>query len=497
MAEDLQQTILQTLDSQGNVDSTISLAQSAGVDHQVMVGALKSLENAFEGLVLSDTKKETRWTLTAEGQQIAAEGSHEKRVWDAVGAAGMAQSDLMKLGPWAKVGMAKAMQAKWVSIDKSGGAPVIKRSMDSVTTDPVRDLCQKVAAGQPVADGELKDMKKRKLVAQENITFFSVAKGPNFTTKLEKPETELTSDMLANGEWKSKTFKPYNFDAMGVPVETGHLHPLMKVRQEFREIFLEMGFEEMNTQQYVESSFWNFDTLYVPQKHPARDDHDTFFLKDPERSNEFPEDYLKRVHNTHENGDYGSIGYRAPWHREETERNVLRTHTTAISARMLYKMGQEQPFRGRKLFSIDRVFRNETLDATHLAEFHQIEGVVADYGITLAHLIGVLQKFYERLGLGQLRFKPAYNPYTEPSMEIFAYHPGLKKWVEVGNSGVFRPEMVEPMGIPKEVSVLGWGLSLERPTMIKYGISNIRELMGYKVNLDMVMQSPLCRLDKH
>lgn len=128
------------------------------------------------------------------------------------------------------------------------------------------------------------------------------------------------------------------------------------------------------------------------------------------------------------------------------------------------------------------MFRNETLDATHLAEFHQIEGLVADYDLTLADLIGIITQFFQKWGrvqtamktmclkvlicvdsgLTKLRFKPAYNPYTEPSMEIFAFHPGLMKWIEIGNSGMFRPEMLLPMGLDPNVKVLAWGLSLER-----------------------------------
>lgn len=115
-----------------------------------------------------------------------------------------------------------------------------------------------------------------------------------------------------------------------------------------------------------------------------------------------------------------------------------------------------------KYFSIDKVYRNETLDATHLAEFHQIEGVIADRGLTLGNLIGTLYEFFKKLGITQLRFKPAYNPYTEPSMEIFCYHNGLKKWIEIGNSGMFRPELLLPMNIPHDVNVIAWGLSLER-----------------------------------
>ena len=148
----------------------------------------------------------------------------------------------------------------------------------------------------------------------------------------------------------------------------------------------------------------------------------------------------------------------------------------------------------RDRFSIDRVFRNEAVDRTHLAEFHQVEGVICDKDLTLGDLIGVLYQFFERLGMTQLRFKPAFNPYTEPSMEIFAFHPMLDKWVEVGNSGMFRPEMLEPMGLPEDVNVIAWGLSLERPTMIMYGIDNIRDLFGSKMQITSVKNNPICTI---
>jgi len=195
----------------------------------------------------------------------------------------------------------------------------------------------------------------------------------------------------------------------------------------------------------------------------------------------------------HESGGSGSIGWRYPWKEEESRANIMRTHTTSISARMLHQIGLQDKFVPTKLFSIDRVFRNESTDATHLAEFHQIEGVVADYNLTLGHLIGFLHQFFNRLGIHQLRFKPAYNPYTEPSMEVFSYHEGLKKWVEIGNSGMFRPEMLIPMNLPPDVRVIAWGLSLERPTMIKCGLKNIRDLVGHKLDLKFVRDTPIFR----
>jgi phenylalanyl-tRNA synthetase alpha chain len=220
----------------------------------------------------------------------------------------------------------------------------------------------------------------------------------------------------------------------------------------------------MPTSSFVESGFWCFDALFVPQQHPARDLQDTFYLSDPVASLSPPRDYYERVSRVHEHGGFGSVGYRAPWSDAESHKLLLRTHTTASSAHILYKLAarcrgetlkdgdeyesratadrverqtdlRDDGFRPAKLFSIDRVFRNETMDATHLAEFHQVEGVVADRGLTLADLIGpcsmlsfflsrvrvmlttwnagFMRVFFKKMGIENLRFKPAYNPYTE------------------------------------------------------------------------------------
>jgi len=164
---------------------------------------------------------------------------------------------------------------------------------------------------------------------------------------------------------------------------------------------------------------------------------------------------------------------------------------------MLYALAnQKGGFSPRKYFSIDRVFRNESVDKTHLAEFHQVEGLVADYGLTLGDLKGTIRAFFKAIGITKVRFKPAYNPYTEPSMEIFGYHPQLGKWTEIGNSGMFRPEMLLPMGLPSNVRVIAWGLSLERPTMIMTGEDHIKNLFGSGVSFEMMRAFPLARFKK-
>ncbi len=147
--------------------------------------------------------------------------------------------------------------------------------------------------------------------------------------------------MLRTGAWKDTKFKKTNLNAAGQTPNGGHLHPLLKVRAQFRQTLLEMGFTEMPTDRFVESGFWNFDSLFQPQSHPARDMHDTFFLKNPVYCNHVPQDYMERVRQTHEDGLEGSFGYGKGWSLEESKKNILRTHTTAISSQMLYKLALE------------------------------------------------------------------------------------------------------------------------------------------------------------
>merc|ERR1719282_38942 len=361
------------------------------------------------------------------------------------------------------------------------GTEAFTPSVDSVSDDVKADLL----ALQSLAKDKLDALKKRKLVAPTSTTSFKVVKTDDFSKEKSKAVAEVTQEMLLKGTWKDQEFKPLNFNnASGLRCRGGALHPLMKVRTEIRNVLLLMGFEEMPTNQWVESSFWNFDTLFQPQQHPARDAHDTFFIDQPARAQNLPEQYMEDVKSMHEKGGRGSIGWRYDWSEDEARKNLLRTHTTAVSSRTLKKMADEYKktgvFTPRKYFSIDRVFRNETLDLTHLAEFHQVEGFIADRNLGLGHLIGVLKEFFLRLGVRNLRFKPAYNPYTEPSMEIFGFHPLLNKTVELGNSGVFRPEMLLPMGLPEDVTVVAWGIGLERTAARLYGIKGIRELFSHE-----------------
>mmetsp|Transcript_4363 Transcript_4363/g.5843 ORF Transcript_4363/g.5843 Transcript_4363/m.5843 type:complete len:503 (+) Transcript_4363:49-1557(+) len=483
--------LLLFLSTNGVIMDSRTLAIEGGFDHKLVSGAVRSLQS-YE-MVTSEEITINSWTLSEEAVSFLQSGSAEARCWQAVPTEGISLADLKanNSAEVAEVGFKQAMQHKWLALEK-GAEPRIVRKVDSIV-DQVKEQLDLLSAGQELSKLDLDKLKKRKLISPLATKYFKIEKGVKFALQKVKLATDFTQEMLLKGTYKDQQFKEYNYNSLGQNPSGGHLHPLLKVRKEFREIFISMGFEEMPTNNFVESSFWNFDALFQPQQHPARDAHDTFFMTAPKTSNTFPAEYLERVKTTHKSGGYGSIGYNYDWKLAEAQKNLMRTHTTAVSSRMLYKIAQEG-FRPAKYFSIDRVFRNESVDPTHLAEFHQIEGVICDKGLSLSHLIGVLYQFFQRIGITQLRFKPAYNPYTEPSMEIFSFHPQLKKWVEIGNSGMFRPEMLEPMGLPPDVSVIAWGLSLERPTMILYEVANIRDLFGHKVNLNMVKSNPVCRL---
>jgi len=481
------QDLLQIVNA-GNIDDSRVLCQQKGWDHVQFVGIMNSLVS--KEMLVNKKSESSVFQLTDEGSQVVEKGSPEFLLYNSVPEDGISKGDLVKLhgDEVVKIGTANCMRNKWLKMDKPTG--LFKRSAENVS-DKVQSDLKNLDSLNPK---DLQNYQKRKLVQKGNVVHFAIEKGPKFSLEVKTYATNITADMIASGSWESLDFKSLNIgkDVRGIPPAGGHIHTLWKVRTMMKEIFIEMGFQEMPTNNYVESSFWNFDVLFQPQQHPARDAHDTFFVSDPATASGFPPEYLQRVKDMHENGGSGSIGWRYNWSEAEAAKNIFRTHTTAVSSRMLYKLAQEKEFKPVKYFSIDRVFRNESLDATHLAEFNQVEGLVADYNLTLGNLMGVIRQFFFKLGITDIKFKPAYNPYTEPSMEIFSWHEGTQKWLEIGNSGMFRPEMLAPMGFPPNVRVIAWGLSLERPTMIKYNHKKIRSLVGHKVKVAQVQSNPIC-----
>ncbi len=284
---------------------------------------------------------------------------------------------------------------------------------------------------------------------------------------LEEDLAQLTPELLKSGKWRGFRLRPYDMSAPVPAMAGARLHPVARTIRQISGVFAEMGFSEIEDA-YVQNTFWDMDALFTPQDHPARDMQDTFYLSSPAEIK--PEAAVaRRVREAHETGGRtGSSGWRYCWSASEARKTLLRTHTTVATIR--YLASHRKP--PVKVFSVGRIFRREAMDSTHLSEFYQIEGVLMEKGASMDMLCSVLREFYRKMGLSEIRLRPGYFPYTEPSMEVDVLYNG--KWIEMGGSGIFRPEVLRPLGIRHPV--LAWGLGLERLVMLRNGLTDVRDL---------------------
>ncbi|MBW3013729.1 phenylalanine--tRNA ligase subunit alpha [Candidatus Woesearchaeota archaeon] len=295
-----------------------------------------------------------------------------------------------------------------------------------------------------------------------------VAKQKMDTTVIDR----LTPKLLAGNAWKGKSFRRYDVKINVPQISGGRRHFTNVARDYAKHIWMNMGFKEM-TGGLVATSFWNFDALFTAQDHPVRDLQDTFFIKNP-KSGKLPDKKLiDKIKKAHESGTKGSIGWRYSWNPEEAKKNVLRTHTTVLSAQTIAQLKESDL--PAKYFALGRCFRNETMDWSHLFELNQTEGIVIDPDANFRHLLGYLKQFFKQMGFADARFRPAHFPYTEPSVEIDVLHPVRKEWYELGGAGIFRPEVVEPL-LGKFVPILAWGPGFDRIILEYFKINDIREL---------------------
>jgi phenylalanyl-tRNA synthetase alpha chain len=288
----------------------------------------------------------------------------------------------------------------------------------------------------------------------------------------------LTRDQILSGAWKTASLRRYDVRKLPKTVYPGKSHPYQRLIDEMRQILLEMGFTEMHGE-IVQSAFWNFDALFQPQDHPAREMQDTFYLKEEAP---LPKGW-ECLRDMHEHGgNTSSTGWGGKWNPGKAKQCVLRTHTTSLSIQYL-AAHPEPPV---KAFCIGRVYRREAIDPTHTPEFEQLEGIVMDKDVTFRHLLGFLKEFYLRMGFSDVRFRPGFFPYTEPSVEPEIWVDGLG-WVEMGGAGVFRQEVTDPWGV--KCPVLAWGLGVSRVAMLRLGLKDLRQL--YQSDLEWIRNSPV------
>ena len=232
-------------------------------------------------------------------------------------------------------------------------------------------------------------------------------------------------------------------------LDRGTLHPISQVREEMVELFRRIGFSVAEATE-VETEHYCFDALNIPSDHPARDMQDSYYL---------PDDL--KVNNVAKHAD---------------EKYLLRTHTSTVQIRSMLK--QQPPIR---IVAPGRCFRRDTPDATHSANFHQIEGLYVDKDVTLLDLKATLDHFVKTIfgPKAKTRLRPSFFPFTEPSFEMDFFSPDLgklsNKWLEIMGCGMVDPEVFKAVGIDPEVYTgYAFGMGIERIAMILQGVDDIR-----------------------
>ncbi len=460
----------------GEVCTIEEVSRKSGLNRDAVLKAAFLLREKGYADVIEEVDE--RYELTEEGKEYLEKGLPEERLLNLIKKGVCSIKELKnRMGREFEIGLGWLRKKGAVRIDK-GEVSVVKE-----IEFEEREALKKIDEGKwsEISKSLMRTLLKRKLVRKEEKKSFKVK-------LLKKPEirikpyiTDLTPEMIVSGEWKDGEFMSYDISLPSKEIHAGKIHPYERIIRECRKIFLEMGFKEIKGN-YVQTAFWNFDALFQPQDHPARDMQDTFYL---DRFVELDNDFVENVKETHENGWItGSSGWGGKWDIRKAQQLVLRTHTTAVTIHYL----AENPEPPQKAFCIDRVYRREAIDATHLPEFDQLEGVVLDKNVGFRHLLGLLKEFFVKMGFEEVRFRPGYFPYTEPSVEPEVYVEGLG-WVELGGAGVFRKEVTEPFGIKGKV--LAWGLGIGRLAMLKLGMKDLRRL--YLPDIGWLRKTPVRR----
>jgi phenylalanyl-tRNA synthetase alpha chain len=477
-----ERNVLRGLLDLGKRSSASDVAEKLAQKEERVVSILNSL--AEKGLVELESRELVSYSPTQEGQVYSENGLPEVRLLeavkalggeapldDAVNRAGLTQKEKGIAVNWAK-------RNGWVGIKKEGGNTLLKESAPSDHTSLAAILADIVTGKGPSGDvSEIQQLLDRKLIEPFTTKIFEASVPPSRRSEAEflvsrqvEGIGDLTPEMIVSGSWRSKKFRPYNVESVPPVTNRGKRHPYSEFNSWLREILVGLGFREWFGP-YVETEFWNNDTLFVPQDHVAREVQDQFRVGAPYTHGIIPDKkYFNAVKAVHEDGgETGSIGWQAPFSEEVARRLCLRAHTTPVSMRYLWEH-RESP---QKMFIIDRNFRAETLSATHAQEFNQCEGIIMDKGLTLRDLMGYISEICRSVGIRKFKFKPGQFPFTEPSVECFAKHDVLG-WIEVAPGGIFRPEVTRPLGITDPV--LAWGIGSGRLYMASMGINDIRDL---------------------
>ena len=482
-----QARVLQALIESEGAKTPDELAKRSGLADSAIARAVLSLSQ--NGLVRERVEKKTELTLTMEGKSFLEEGLPERRIVSTVaksgGRLGLREA-LSRAGldeKYASIVTGWISRKRWGRIEKADSDPQVV-----VDREPTGDEDEQVLARLKNGGIILEELPaslresaqrliKRSLLEARIRNLREIEITPDGRsavagTSARQEVSLLTGEMISSGEWERVRLRSYNVSSPVPQVFPGKYHPYLRFLRMVKRKLVALGFREA-VGPLVETAFINCDCLYMPQNHPAREIHDLYYLKDPSRASlEQYGDLVRRVAETHENGwKTGSTGWRYKFSLDESSKLILRSHGTALSVRSMISKDLQIP---GKYFAIARCFRPDMLDKTHLTEFNQAEGIVLDPSLNLRNLLGILEMFAREVaGADRVRFKPDYFPFTEPSVELQAYRGGVG-WMEFGGSGIFRPEVTEPLGV--KVPVLAWGLGIDRLYMMHRKIRDIRQL---------------------
>ena len=477
-----QKTML-TLKKLGGKASVNQIRAESGLSEAAVMRSALALEK--EGLVRIIEKKQTAVTITKEGKEYAEKGLPEKRLITALtklkGEASL--SEVIKKAALPKhlvpIALGWLRKKGWAQLEK-GSLKLLRIPEKQGNDEKLLEMLKKGSVTLESLDAETREaarlLKRRKLVELNPKTLRIVEvteKGWNLLkrgVKAVAEVSELTPELIVSGKWRKVKLRKYNIKAPVAKTWLGKKHPYLQFIDEVKRKLVALGFKEMSGP-LVEMSFFNFDALFTPQDHPAREIFGIYMVKSPKYGDLSKyRRVVARVKKTHENGwKTGSKGWGYKYSIREARRLILRGHGTSLSVRTLLSKDLEIP---GKYFSIARCYRPEVVDKTHLTEFNQVEGIVVEKNLTLRDLLGVLEKFaIEIADADKVKFRPDYFPFTEPSVELSAYKEGYG-WIEFGGSGIFRPEVTLPLGI--DVPVIAWGLGIDRLFMMRAGIDDIR-----------------------
>ncbi len=357
---------------------------------------------------------------------------------------------------------------------KKNGWMTIRHDIIHMTHKPslykLQDALNRIAEGYDADDETIGILMQRHLVRKQRENIVERAQ------KFSGHEVAgLNEDIIKTGMWRTVRMKPYNVEAPGKKIYPGKKQPYAAFLDEVRDKMTAMGFEEM-AGPLLETEFWNMDALYMPQFHSARDIHDAYFIKYPKYAKNMDEKVMAAVKNAHEHGVDKSKGWEYNYDMHRAHRYILRTHGTVLSAHTL----SSKPRIPGKYFALSTCFRYDVIDATHLPNFFQLEGIVLDHDLNFRHLVWMLKEFAKEFAdTEQIKLVPGYFPFTEPSVEMHARHPELG-WIELGGAGIFRPELTKPLGI--DVPVIAWGLGIDRIGMFNMGMKDIRDLFSMDIS---------------